>query len=307
MAEAFARTLGGDILVAESAGLLPSDGISKYARLVMLEKNIPIRKRTPKLLSDFNLAKFDLVVNMTGRPLTFVHAGDVVEWDVSDPAGRKLTNHRAVRDRIEALVRNLVANLRFREGFAPRRDRAQYAMAVLRTFALLALLAGPAFSTPIYDEPASFDGLRTSHDLVSIGWAGSNAWVSWDIEPAPHGGYFYHYEFGGLNRAGFWVFYLESEPSDDVFLGFDADRWAVSFYSRGAPVWGNFVLLDGLRGAVFNAGWAQPYSRRTFDFIACPGDATPAETPEPSALIPIAIVLVCARRRRNYSGTAAIQ
>jgi arsenate reductase (thioredoxin) len=127
MAEAFARAFGGDILVAESGGLLPSEGISRLSRRVMKEKDIPIRKRAPRLVSSYDLPEFDLVVNMTGRPLSFPRAGGVVEWDVADPAGMKLAAHRAVRDRVEMLVRNLVANLRFRDGFAPRRDRAQRA------------------------------------------------------------------------------------------------------------------------------------------------------------------------------------
>ncbi|MCE5307309.1 MAG: hypothetical protein LLG20_06680 [Acidobacteriales bacterium] len=124
MAEAFARSFGGDILVARSAGLLPSRRISSLSRRAMAEKNTPIRKRTPRLVSSYDLSAFDLVVNMTGRSLMFAGAGELLEWQVADPVGEHLAAHRAARDRIEKLVRNLVLNLRFRDGFAPRRDQA---------------------------------------------------------------------------------------------------------------------------------------------------------------------------------------
>jgi protein-tyrosine-phosphatase len=136
MAEAFARSFGGDILVARSAGILPSRGISSLSRRAMAEKNIPIRKRAPRLVSGYDLSAFDLVVNMTGRSMTFAGAGTLLEWQVADPAGEPLASHRAARDRIEKLVRNLVANLRYRDGFAPRRDRAHRATHRTRTLLL---------------------------------------------------------------------------------------------------------------------------------------------------------------------------
>jgi protein-tyrosine-phosphatase len=164
MAEAFARAFGDDVLIARSAGLLPSESVSKSSGRVMLERNVPIGTRAPRLVSYYDLAEFDLVVNMTGRPLTFADAGAVVEWEVADPARMPLSSHRAVRDRIEALVSNLVANLRFREGFAPRRDRAQSdgARAAFRIVLLAALLAGPWCSTPLDEKPAGDTGARAA-------------------------------------------------------------------------------------------------------------------------------------------------
>lgn len=305
MAEAFARALGGDIIVAESAGLLPSKGISKLSRRVMQEKNTPILKRTPRLVSSYHLPEFDLVVNMTGLRLRLAHAAAVVEWDVPDPAGMKLAAHREVRDRIEALVRNLVANLRFRDGFAPRRDRAQRAGAgaALRLFLMAALLAGAAFSTPLYEEPADHAGRRTAFDLGLPGGAGNNVWISWEIEALPGGGFHYQYDFGGLYARRNWWFLLESRHPmlGDEPLHWDLTRNAasVSFDCLAAPVWGNFTLSSGPRVLVMNAGWTRPDSAWVSDFIARPGAPDVSETPEPSGFIPLAVLLAVVVRRHS--------
>lgn len=302
MAEAFARAFGDDILIARSAGLLPSEAISKVSRRVMREKNVPIRKRAPRLMSHYNLAEFDLVVNMTGRPLTFAHAGAVVEWNVADPAGMKLASHRAVRDSIEALVRNLVENLRFREGFAPRRDCAQSAGAgaAFRLILLAALIAGPLSSTPLYEEPADYTGARAAGDLFTQGVPGRGVWIRWDVDSTPDGWFHYQYEFGGLRRGRLWMFYIEFEAPGPAL--FDASfhpgpvrgRNVVSFYSRGAPVWGNFALSVGMAGLVVNEGWFHPDSPFARDFIARPGSPDAVETPEPSMLAPLLVVLAAA-------------
>ena len=298
MAEAFARALGDDVLIARSAGLLPSEAISRSSRRVMREKSVPIEKRVPRLISYYDLAEFDLVVNMTGRPLTFAYAGAVVEWDVADPAGMQEASHREVRDRIEALVRTLVANLRFREGFAPRRDRAQGAgaRAAFRLIVLAALLGGPLFSTPLYEEPADYTGARMAGDLVTLGATSGNPWIRWEIEPTPDGWFHYRYEFGGLRRVGLWLLYIETEaPMDASFSGGVVRRRnAVSFDSRGAPVWGNFVLAGGITALVTNEGWFYPDSPFASDFIARPGSPDAADTPEPSMASPLLVVLAAA-------------
>lgn len=305
MAEAFACALGGDIIVAESAGILPSKGISKLSRRVMRERNTPIRKRMPRLVSSYHLPEFDLVVNMTGQPLRFAHAAAVVEWDVPDPAGMKLAAHREVRDRIEALVRNLVANLRFRDGFAPRRDRAQRAGAgaASRLFVMAALLAGAAFSTPLYEEPADYAGRRTALDLGPLDGAGRNVWISWQIEAVPDGGIHYQYDFGGLYARRNWRFSLESR---DPILGDELLQWdltrnatSVSFYCLAAPVWGNFTLSSGPQVLVLNAGWTSPDSAWVSDFIARPGAPDVSETPEPSGFIPLAVLLAAVIRQHS--------
>ncbi len=315
MAEAFAHTLGDDILIAQSAGLLPSEAISKVSRRVMREKNVPIRKRVPQLMSHYNLAEIDLVVNMTGQPLTFAHAGAVVEWNVADPAEMHLASHRAVRDRIEALVRNLVANLRFREGFAPRRDRAQCAVvgAAFRLILLAALIAGPVSSTPLYEEPADYTGARAAGDLVTLGVPGRHVWIRWDVDPTPDGWFHYQYEFGGLRLSGL-MFYIETDASGPAL--FDASfhgglvhrRNLVSFYSQGAPVWGNFALLGGTNTLVLNEGWFHPDSPLTRDFIARPGSPDAVQNPEPCMLAPLLVVLAATsfvRGTRHISGRSS--
>lgn len=301
MAEAFARVFGDDILIARSAGLMPSEAISTLSRRVMQERNVPIRKRAPRLLSRYNLAEFDLVVNMTGHPLTFAHTGAVVEWNVADPAGMKLASHRAVRDSIEALLRNLVENLRFREGFAPRRDVAQSARAraAFRLILLAALIAGPLSATPLYEAPADYTGARAAGDLVTLGGPGGNVWICWEVDAISNGWFHYQYEFGGP-RLGLWMFNIETEaPGAALFdASFDGGlvrrHNVVSFYSRGAPVWGNFALSGGMTALVLNEGWFHPDSPLARDFIARPGSPDEVDTTEPSMAAPLLVVLAAA-------------
>jgi arsenate reductase (thioredoxin) len=303
MAEAFARALGDDILIARSAGLLPSEAISNSTRRAMMEKNVPIRNRAPRLLSSYNLAEFDLVVNMTGRPLVFAKAGNVIDWDVADPAGRKLASHRAARDCIEVLVRNLLANLRFREGFAPRRDRAQsvgVGTMLRRILLLTVLIAGPLSSTPLYEEPADYAGLRTAGDLVALGASARNVWIRWNIEPAGDDGFLYRYDFGGLRPGRPWTFFLETEAPGSgragslLLRGVARRRNSVSFYSNLPPVWGNFALSGGLFAVVVNEGCFHPDSGFAGDFIARPGDPESFETPESSMALPLLLLTVAA-------------
>ena len=64
MAEAFARTLGSDILIPASVGLAPAPAVALDTIRVMEERNIDLRDHFPKSLRHLGRADFDLVVNM---------------------------------------------------------------------------------------------------------------------------------------------------------------------------------------------------------------------------------------------------
>ena len=69
MAEAFARALGGDVMIPASAGLAPGWGIAPDTMRAMEEKNILMRDHFPKSLRNLARIRFDLIVNMCQRPL----------------------------------------------------------------------------------------------------------------------------------------------------------------------------------------------------------------------------------------------
>jgi arsenate reductase len=111
MAEAFARAYGSDVMVAQSVGLYPADIVSPTTAQLMLEKNISLDGRVPKGF-DQTGTNFDLVVNMSGLPLAVTLPVPVRDWKVDDPIRLSEEQHRAVRDRIESLVQNLILEFR---------------------------------------------------------------------------------------------------------------------------------------------------------------------------------------------------
>ncbi len=118
MAEGFARAMG---IEAFSAGTHPKDSVHPLAIAVMAEKGIDISHHHPKPL-DLEFAKtVDLIVTVCGEadaecaqlplPVPKIH------WNLPDPAkaegseNEKLRAFRSVRDDIERLVSELIAQL----------------------------------------------------------------------------------------------------------------------------------------------------------------------------------------------------
>lgn len=112
MAAAFARAHGADVLEIESAGLSPAVAIPKETRQVMEEKGLSLDGQFPKYLGDVDPAGFEYAANLSGVPLRGLPVKHVLEWRVKDPYGPDLEAHRAARDRIESLVRQLILDLR---------------------------------------------------------------------------------------------------------------------------------------------------------------------------------------------------
>jgi arsenate reductase len=112
MAEAFARSYGGDVLTAASAGLGPAMSVARDTIRAMAERNLDLRDHFPKSIRHLGRAQFDIAVNLSGEPLPPAVAPRVLEWDVDDPIGMKYDAHCEVRDHIERLVMKLVLQLR---------------------------------------------------------------------------------------------------------------------------------------------------------------------------------------------------
>jgi protein-tyrosine-phosphatase len=111
MAEAFARAYGGDVIVAESAGLSPAAIIQPATLQTMRERNISMDGQYPKGLELMAKRSFDVVVNMSGHRAP-MPGGRLLEWDVPDPIGRDNDVYREVANRIEAMVMQLLLQLR---------------------------------------------------------------------------------------------------------------------------------------------------------------------------------------------------
>jgi arsenate reductase len=111
MAEAFARAYGADVMTPASAGLGPASQVMPDTIRAMLEKNLDVRDHFPKDLRHMLRLHFDLVVNLSGRPLPDVDV-PTREWDVRDPVAMTYEDHCAVRDEIERLVMDLTLELR---------------------------------------------------------------------------------------------------------------------------------------------------------------------------------------------------
>jgi arsenate reductase len=112
MAEGFARTYGGDVMIPASAGLAPAFMVAQDTVRAMDEKNIDLRDHFPKSLKHLDRAEFDLVVNMSGYELPPEIAPPVRDWDVPDPVAEDYETHCKIRDEIENRVMGLILELR---------------------------------------------------------------------------------------------------------------------------------------------------------------------------------------------------
>ena len=108
MAQAFFGRDSPEDVVAESAGTEPSPEISPVVVEAMRESGIDISGRRPKALSLEMQLHADWAVTMgCGDACPYV-ASAVEAWDIPDPAGRPIEDVRAIRDGIEAQVRELL-------------------------------------------------------------------------------------------------------------------------------------------------------------------------------------------------------
>lgn len=114
MAEGFAAHHGGDVLMAESAGLVPAGVVVDETVRSMAEKNIDISGQYSKGMRLEQTVDYDLIVNISGFSLPeSVHTPSVA-WAVPDPIGQSDQVYALVRDQIEALVLQLISD--FRQG-----------------------------------------------------------------------------------------------------------------------------------------------------------------------------------------------
>ena len=111
MAEGFAKAYGADVIAAASAGLSPATMIAPLTIQILEEHNVRIDGHFPKGLDIAVREPVDLLVNMSGRPLSLPGIKGI-EWRVQDPIGLKDSVYREVAAQIESLVMRLILDLR---------------------------------------------------------------------------------------------------------------------------------------------------------------------------------------------------
>ena len=108
MAQAFFERLAPDDVRAESAGSSPARQVWPEVLEVMREVGIELAERKPKkLLAEMQLHA-DWAVTMGCDDACPYVPTTVEAWSIPDPAGRSLEEVRAIRDSIEAHVRELI-------------------------------------------------------------------------------------------------------------------------------------------------------------------------------------------------------
>ena len=124
MAEGFAAQYGSDVLVAESAGLVPAGVVVDETVRAMAARNVDISSQYSKALRVEQSAEYDLIVNISGFHLPNAVRAPSVAWAVPDPIGQSDEVYRQVCDQIEALVLQLISDFRQeRLRGAPEGDR----------------------------------------------------------------------------------------------------------------------------------------------------------------------------------------
>jgi len=113
MAEGLARHLSGASVAAFSAGSRPAGFVANGAIETMKEIGIDISKQASKSVEAFRGQDFDVVVTMgCGDACPWVPAKRRLDWKIPDPIGQSPEFFRKVRGQIEALVRDLLAEIK---------------------------------------------------------------------------------------------------------------------------------------------------------------------------------------------------
>jgi protein-tyrosine-phosphatase len=109
MAEGFANALGEARVAAFSAGSQPSGRVDERAVALMRERGVDITRHQSKGLDDLPSQEWDYVVTMgCGDACPAVPTRHRVDWDLPDPKNMDDDGFRAVRDRIERQVGDLI-------------------------------------------------------------------------------------------------------------------------------------------------------------------------------------------------------
>jgi protein-tyrosine-phosphatase len=112
MAAGYLQHLAGDRVEVRSAGSAPGNQVNPSAVAAMAEEGIDISAATPKILTDEAVEASDYVITMgCGDACPFFPGKTYLDWVLDDPAGQGVEAVRPIRDKIRALVENLIAEI----------------------------------------------------------------------------------------------------------------------------------------------------------------------------------------------------
>jgi arsenate reductase len=73
----------------------------------MHERDIDLSDRTPRAVTDAELAECDIVATMGCSTLSLPEGVEARDWALADPHGQDIERVREIREEIEGLVRDL--------------------------------------------------------------------------------------------------------------------------------------------------------------------------------------------------------
>jgi arsenate reductase (thioredoxin) len=112
MAAGFVRALSHGQVDVYSAGSEPADALNPVAVQAMREDGIDIAGFTPRILTPDAVLQADVVITMGCGDVCPVFPGKRYEdWELTDPAGRDLSEVRGIRDEIRSRVEVLISEL----------------------------------------------------------------------------------------------------------------------------------------------------------------------------------------------------
>jgi protein-tyrosine-phosphatase len=113
MAQAFASIIGGDAILAYSAGSRPSGQINPKAIDAMKELGYDLSQHDSKSLEEVkSYAPFDVVVTMgCGDACPWMPARETIDWNIPDPRDMDKIEFNSVRDLIKSKVKQLLQTL----------------------------------------------------------------------------------------------------------------------------------------------------------------------------------------------------
>lgn len=112
MAEALFNRVAADRAASRSAGTRPASELHPEVVTVLQEIGVDTSRLYPKALTQDIAEGVDLVVTMgCGDECPVIPGARVVDWDLTDPAGKPLAQVRAIRDEITERVAVLLREL----------------------------------------------------------------------------------------------------------------------------------------------------------------------------------------------------
>lgn len=197
---------------------------------------------------------------------------------------------------------------------------------LLVSLVALMLMPMAALATPITADFTGTRSVHaglsaTDGGKESKGWASKGFTLSWQIQQVT-GGYDYTYTLDPLYKGEVSNFILEVSPvaltsdfrslmegkdhliyfaptsyTSDGNVAFSAPLFGIKFdfggdpsiyhfFSKKAPVWGDFFAKDGDYGEVWNTGFGQDPTGSPFtNWIATPDSTATVPTPEPGTMV----------------------